>query len=408
MTDNEGSVKRLGVFYFIVGLFWSAQYIYSPYFSPHLVTLGFSGSLIGTIVGVYGFSQMVLRIPISIGGRYTGNHKPIIVAGLACVVIACVLPLLGDNWILFFMSRLLAGVASATWVSYSAYILESAGKLANQRMSYLLVAQHTGTCLSQVIATVVFGYTGIVALFTIGAIGAAVAIILIFFVPIKKIEFSESERETIKSGVWSDFGVAIRNKQVWFCALLLTLGNYMIFSSIYAFTGVYAQEELNVGDFRIGVIGIIFQASTVVVGTLIGRAAKRNLPERAMIVFGFLAFSCYLLLMLVVKSPNAFLLLQVLGGVSYPFASNLLFSNAGRELLPRQQIIGMGIFQSVYSLGMTFGPAISGIVFDATGGNYTITFVHLAVVGVIAAIWAFLKYKNSWEESERVKNGLLK
>lgn len=50
----------------IVALFWFAQYVYVPFQTPYLSTMQVSSSMIGIIIGIYGFSQMVLRMPIGI------------------------------------------------------------------------------------------------------------------------------------------------------------------------------------------------------------------------------------------------------------------------------------------------------------------------------------------------------
>ena len=58
---------RRAVMLLITVLFWFALYVYVPYQTPYLSMLGVASSFIGVILGAYGFSQMLIRIPLGIG-----------------------------------------------------------------------------------------------------------------------------------------------------------------------------------------------------------------------------------------------------------------------------------------------------------------------------------------------------
>lgn len=66
----------------IVVLFWFAQYVYVPFQTPYLSTMQVSSSMIGIIIGTYGFSQMILRMPIGIMADKNGRHKLFIILGV--------------------------------------------------------------------------------------------------------------------------------------------------------------------------------------------------------------------------------------------------------------------------------------------------------------------------------------
>ena len=61
---------------------WFSLYAYSPYFTPYMESLGAAASLIGFAVGLYGASQMVLRIPLGITADKLGRQKIFVSAGL--------------------------------------------------------------------------------------------------------------------------------------------------------------------------------------------------------------------------------------------------------------------------------------------------------------------------------------
>ena len=74
----------------IVVLFWFAQYVYVPFQTPYLLTMQVSSSMIGIIIGIYGFSQMVLRMPIGIMADKNGRHKLFIILGVTASALASV------------------------------------------------------------------------------------------------------------------------------------------------------------------------------------------------------------------------------------------------------------------------------------------------------------------------------
>jgi MFS family permease len=383
--------RRENLFFAVVGLFWFAQYIYLPFLSPHMVVLGISASLVGFISGVYGFSQMVLRIPLSVGGSLTGSHKLIICGGLISVIISCALPLISDAWIFFFLSRLLAGASSSTWVSFSAYLLEGAEKQANRRMGYLMAAQSAGMCLAQLTGTVFYERSGINTLFIIGAAAALTGIALLGFTP-----FHNMGRADKRERVWDAkaFTGALKNKNLWLCAMLMSVGQYVIFATNFTFSGVFAQEALHADALRLGLIALVFQAAALLTSLVMGKLGGKPLRERAILVCGFLGFAVYCVLTALCATANLLVILQILGGICFALLNVLLFANAGRELTDKQQIFSMGIFQSLYSIGMTLGPAVSGLVFEHMGGSYLATFGHMAVIAAAGALWTFISYRN--------------
>ena len=54
------------LFYIIVTLFWFAQYVYIPFQSTYLISIGTISSMVGIIIGAYGITQMLLRLPVGI------------------------------------------------------------------------------------------------------------------------------------------------------------------------------------------------------------------------------------------------------------------------------------------------------------------------------------------------------
>ena len=69
----------------IVGMYWFSQYVYMPYQTPYLLSIGTAASLAGIIVGAYGFTQLLLRLPIGLMADRKGRHKPCLLYTSRCV-----------------------------------------------------------------------------------------------------------------------------------------------------------------------------------------------------------------------------------------------------------------------------------------------------------------------------------
>jgi predicted MFS family arabinose efflux permease len=342
---------------------------------------------------------MILRIPLSIFARLAGNHKLIIGAGLIIVSVSCVLPMFSHSWVLFFIMRALSGVASSTWISYTAYQLEGAGDQANRRMGFVMACNTGGICISQVIGTLSYSRIGINGIFIIGACGAGLAFVLLLLTPFRKTgtatdvvlkagDLTAKERSfTIQM-----FAEVLKNRQLWICSIIMSLAWWVMFSTNYSFTGVFAQDMLGATPIHLGLIAFTAQVASVITSLTMGRLGKRKLPERVILTLSFAGCALYAALTGICTSANALVALQLLGGFMVAVPNVILFANAGRELSDKQQILSMGVFQSIYSIGMTAGPAITGVFYDRTT-SYPLTFLVIAGVAVLASVMSFALYR---------------
>jgi len=150
--------------FMVTALFWCAQYSYTQFINPELERMGMSAAFMGLVSGAYGFTQMVLRIPLGILSDRLRRHKPF-------VVIGCLMTMLSGLGFLvyysppgFLISRGLAGVASAAWVSftvlYSSYFPHTEGP---RRISQLNAANMGGRLAGYLLIILIVPLLGISA-----------------------------------------------------------------------------------------------------------------------------------------------------------------------------------------------------------------------------------------------------
>ncbi|MDR3363868.1 MAG: MFS transporter [Clostridiales Family XIII bacterium] len=383
-------MKRSNLFFVVVALFWFGQFIYVPFLSPYMRAAGISGTVIGVIAGAYGVTQMALRVPLSIGGWKSGSHKAIIAGGLAAVFVSCIIPMFSESWIAFLLTRALSGVASASWISYSAYMLEGAGDNANKRMGHLMAANTGGICVSQLIGTLIYGHVGMRAMFAIGAASAVAALALLAATPMSKTRAPGEVRVLKKSA----YIAVLRNKTLWLCALLMAVSQVLHFSANLSFAGVFAQESLGATSFQLGLIVFVGQLAAMATSMSFGRIQKASgFSERTVLVFGFALFAAYCVVLPNLATATAACFIQIIAGVAGSIVGIILFANAGRDFSDDQQILSMGLFQTIYSIGITGGPVLTGAVLDAAHANYRPPFYMLAGFGLLGAACAAALYR---------------
>jgi MFS family permease len=175
----------------------------------------------------------------------------------------------------------------------------------------------------------------------------------------------------------------------------MSIAWWVMFSTNYGFTGVFAKDALKADSLHLGLIAFICQVASVSVSLTFDRLKGKKLPERGLLVISFTAFGLYCVLSGLCTDADTLVILQILGGASVAVPNVLLFANAGRELCAAQQVLAMGIFQSVYSVGMMLGPVISGYIVDMPGGGYAPMFYVLGGIALAGAAGAMKFYKNT-------------
>lgn len=81
--------------------------------------------------------------------------------------------------------------------------------------------------------------------------------------------------------------------------------------------------------------------------------------------------------------PNMFwfYVMQVVGGIGYGFCLSIVMGLGIQHIASEKRSTAMGLFQSIYSIGMTIGPMITGVFKQQF--NMTVAFLSVGVIGVL-------------------------
>ncbi|MFC5402024.1 MFS transporter [Cohnella soli] len=379
--------RRHLVFAIATVLYWSTLYIYVPILSPFLNDRGLSMGWIGFILGSYGLTQVLIRFPLGIFSDVLNRRKPFLMIGMAAGLVSCALFMIPGGWEGPLAGRLMAGICAATWVPftvlYASYYPVNETHRAMGTLSFLTVfGQLAGMSASGWIASA----GGWNAAFLSGIIIASGGMLITLFVyePKEKIGLSQSNptmnpsanRKTILATV-------LRSVPLRKVALLSLLAHGILFITMFGFTPLQAVE-LGASEAALTGIVVAFMVPHALVSLWSGRYLAPRFGTRNVIVAGFLfaaIFTCA-----IPFSPNLGWLAatQILNGIAQAMYFPLLLSLAIRDFKSDERATAMGLYQSVYSIGMFLGPYIAGAL-NAAGGLKA-GFIFGAALGVIAAL----------------------
>ena len=147
-----------------------------------------STSFIGIIIGSYGISQMVLRLPVGLLANYRNKHKMIMLIGsLSSDVLLCLeLFLIIGIW--FFNLEIFFSVfASAMWISFMVLYMSFLSKRpTNKSHQSIIVANNLGMLLEFITSTLLYEKIGMQMICLLSVISEIISALFISLLPKEK------------------------------------------------------------------------------------------------------------------------------------------------------------------------------------------------------------------------------
>ena len=390
----NAKVKQF-LFLVAVALFWFSQYVYTSYFTPYMTSLGIAASLAGTIVGAYGFTQLVLRIPFGVAADFLKNHRLFLFLGYIFIVIASTVLMLSQSAGIFLLARLLSGAASSTWVSFTLYFSAfSTGSDASGNMGKLMAANNLGVFLAYITGGLLFEAVGIRTLFVLSGAVAAVSIVLLLFLhPTGE----QTQRPPLKL---ADLKLVIKDAQLWNLSLLAAAIQFITCATASSFTSNYAKS-LGADGLQLGIVSALYTLSGILGASLISTRFSKRFSDRVIVIAGFLLTLVYCAGVPLCRTVAPLYAIQFIGGFGKVLVMTLLMADAVKDAAPAVRSTAMGVYQSVYGLGMTVGPIVMGAILENTDG-FGPAFFFMAGASLVCAAWAFFSRYDAKEKQEKV------
>lgn len=367
----------------IVALFWFAQYVYVPQQAPYLLDIGTMPSMVGLVIGAYGLTQLLLRLPIGILADRQGNHKKFILFGVLAAGSASLLRLYRADVYGFLAGNLLSGAASTMWISfmvlYSSYF---SAKEMGKAMGLINGANNFGVLIGFFACSFFYGDLGMSFLCCLSVAATIPALFLVF-----KLNDVPKNLEPLPI---RELVTVYRDRRLCFFSLLALLQQGILMSTCMSFTGKIITD-LGGTSFQVG-----FSAVTYIVAAVCSsyfaasvKAIRLGMGYWIPRVFLVLALYCFAIPLL----PNVTVVFaaQILAGIS----TGMLFSYATAEAMknvPRgKKSTAMGFHQAIYAIGMTFVPVLAGAAVEHISLQFA--FYGESVLALLGACAAFVFYK---------------
>lgn len=360
--------------------FWASEYCHVPFFTPYLRTLGLSATLIGFLVGCYGFTQLCVRIPLGIFADMSGRYRFLVRAGCFFTTISSLGLYMTQDVFWMFVCRVLAGVAASTWVAFTVMFTgyfpeEESGKAIAQINGFNNTGKLLAFFLGSASATA-FGYQ---APLLMSCITGFAAMFFSFFIKDNDSRRTpQKPRELLK--VFKDVSVLVP-------AILAIVLQMLMQGTAFSFTSDVARS-MGANAVEIGVSSCLFTATQIGAVFFLNSSWAGKQDRKNMVAAGFLLYTLYCLM--VGFAPNMLLIYvaQIIGGFANAVLTSVLMASCIAYVAPEKKSTAMGLYQAIYGIGMTIGPVIMGSFVDWSG--YGGAFSLFALCALAAAIGAFI------------------
>lgn len=356
MNDNSRSMKLMPI---IVMLFWFAQYVYIPYQTPFLNGIGVPAGTIGVIVGAYGISQLVMRLPVGLMADHVGKHKRFIILGGLFAGLGSLCRILMPNGTGFLIANLFSGLASAMWISFMVcYTGFYSADRQQEGFSRIILYNNAGILAAFAFATLIYARTSMQLLCICSTISGLLAAVLACFM-------NNDKPAGKRPGIRELLPICL-NKRLIFFALLALVQQGIQMATTMSFTN-QVLKGLGATDGIVGMASIVYMISSCGCAALAGMPFFINLGFKKIVPLGFVAVTAYCVLVPIAGAVPLVVALQVLPGMATGMLLSALTSQAMVEVPKHQKSTANGFYQAVYSVGMTMLPIFTGNIAAASG-----------------------------------------
>ncbi len=365
-------------FTIVVCCFWASLYVYIPTLAVYATSIGASLTMVGLMIGSYGFVQFLLRIPTGYLSDRLGKRVPFILVGLAANAAgAAGMALLASPWMLVLW-RGVHGIGAASYVTSSVYFAAFFRPENATRAAGLMVAITSGT---QVAVSLLGGMLaesyGVVTTFWAAAVFGVVGLLVMAVT---------GERRTKKHTPISlgRFARVITVPQLLIVAGLAAVNQYLTFALTMGFVPVLA-DRLGASNTDLGVLTTIGFGSYTVSALLAAWTVSR-IGERRLVVAGSAATALTSLALPLVANIPQLYVAQALNGLGRGVVFPVLMGLAITSVPENERASAMGVFQAIYAIGMFAGPATAGAIAEVVGLSGLFVFVGaLGLAGALVA-----------------------
>ena len=394
MTDTNARRTMFAV----TVLMWFSIYSYQSNFTPYLESLNVSDAMIGLIIGSYGFTQMVLRIPFGIMSDKLKTRKLFILIGIVFTFLSAILLFVSDNVILILIARASAGIAASTWVNFTVLFSsyfdadKSVGSLGYMNF-YSNIGQIAAILIGAGLISVVTRFMDDGTIYYNAAFILAIVVGLLSFILSFRIY---EDREKIAANIKQSITVKqifalFTDKTLISVSLIGTISHLITFGTLFGFTPKYAAEVLHTNALQNGIMMVLAYLPTAFGALFLSKFLADKVKEHILVSVGMILMAANTMIIPLISSYGVLVATQIIAGIGKGISFPLLMGLSIKKIPEKQRGTAMGIFQAVYGFGMFMGPLLMGIISDVF--TFNLSFVVLGGACLITAVISYFLLK---------------
>jgi len=372
---------QLILFYCSVALFWMTLHAYTPILVTYgQYKLGASASMMGTVIGSYGLSQMLLRIPLGILSDRWGKRKPFVIFGALVGTLSAFGMAMAKTPQALLFFRALAGCSASAWVNITVLFSSYWVNRTPGGMAKVMVFNNIGMIAATFLGGQLAQHWGEHKAIVLACIFGLCSFTLSWFIV-------EPVDTTVRKPLnLSDYLSCIRERQlasVCIVAILLHLVTNAFSGFVPAYIRALGGSSAQQGYYTsLGTIGAF--ATTL----LTSRGIFDRLGSRKTVLMGSaLTYLAMLAIPTLGQTPVLVLVFQVISGFGLGMMNPVLLGMAVSNIEPQRHGAAMGFYQSLYALGMFIGPVLAGFISQQL--DLRISLLVIALIGGVNYIVSY-------------------
>jgi DHA1 family multidrug resistance protein-like MFS transporter len=367
----------------VVFLFWLSMYLFVPTLPMYAQSKGADLATVGVILSMYGLWQGLVRFPLGVVADGLGRRKPFIMAGICLSGLGAFLMGRATDVSHLIVGRAVTGLAAGAWVPMvAAYSALFAPNQAVQATAIVSMVSSLGQIVGTGATGTLNGIGGYRLAFFL-AIGVA-ALAMLAILPVREVQRPRTHIS------FASVGRVIVRRDVWLPAVLGAVSQYAIWATTFGFLPILAKQ-LGASDVSQSLLTSL-NLGLQVVGNLAVAAWSMRIGPAKLLYFSFACMAAGLGVAAAAQAPGYVVAAQVglgLGmGVVFPVLMGMSIRNVGDG----ERTMAMGVFQSVYAIGMFSGPGLSGVLAHTIGIQpmFALTAALVLIAGIAGTRYLML------------------
>ena len=373
MVNKLAKSSKRKLMLIIIVLMWFSNYIYVPVLSTYCTAMGASLTMVGLILGSYGFTQMILRIPIGLLSDIFKNRRLFLFLSMFTSLISGIGFYFFTSTGLLLIFRALAGIAMSNWAIFITTYSALDDKEDNNSRSIGVVnsIMALGQLLGVFFGGVIAQYINVKGTFAVSAISSLIGLILLSFI-------DETYESSGKKFSLSNFTSVIKDSQLLFYSFMALLLQFITSASLTGFIP-NLLSAISASEFEKGLGTTLALLPATFAAPLAIRLVNKRFGTKWTAVLGFGVLSVPMFFFPFIKSIPIMLSFLFLAGFGKGMLLPLFMTRATSHLPPDERSTALGAFQAIYGIGTWIGPAVTGYISNLF--SLEMAFLFLGITG---------------------------